>query len=128
MDVTETKIKGGALRGLAPGFPERLNAAMLAKGVDVPQLAKTVGCTRAVLSNYLRGINKTIDGVLALKIVQALDVAGQWLLLGTGEMNRHAHITVDESAVLAVYRSFKDEAARDMWLQQGKMLAGLARS
>jgi transcriptional regulator with XRE-family HTH domain len=109
-------------RTLDPEFRKRLHAAMKAHmGIEVPELAAKVGCTRAVLHKYLNGNSKTIEALLLFELADKLNVSTHWLLLGQGPMGKATRLSPDQNRVLELY-SLLNEKNREAWLQQGEVL------
>ena len=117
-------------RRLDVDFSRRLHAAMQAKPnlADVPNLAKRVGCTRAVLGKYLSGNSKTIEALLLFEIADALDASPGWLLTGKGAMGRTDALTPDQQRVLNVFSLLASQLVRDKWMQDGESLIQLQHS
>jgi transcriptional regulator with XRE-family HTH domain len=112
-----------AKRVLDSEFPKRLKASFaLRPGLDVPQLAREVGCTRAVLHNYRKGKNKTIEALLLFKMADALGVSARWLLTKEGAMAKIESLTPDQARVLQTFSQLADEGTRDFWIAQGEEL------
>lgn len=93
MGTTTTKKKPGSPKGqpkprtrnVDAEFPSRLLAAMRVKNYtikDVPAIAQGVGCSRAVLHQYLSGEKKTLDTLLFMDICYFLAADPYWLLYG----------------------------------------------
>jgi transcriptional regulator with XRE-family HTH domain len=114
-------------RKLDPAFHSRLKAAMRGAGyshngngeLDVPRLAKEVGCTRAVIHKYLKpGESKTIEALLLFAIADKLGVAARWLLKSDGQMGREDALTPDQKQALNLF-SLLSQHGRDLWMEQG---------
>lgn len=108
-------------RALDAGFGSRLDAAMQAKGLDVPALAKNVRCTRAALHRLLKNSPKSIDAILLFEIATALEIAVTWLLFGRGSMTQHRELTPDEDRALNTY-ALLSPSMREHWLSSGEDL------
>jgi transcriptional regulator with XRE-family HTH domain len=71
---------------LDKGFAGRIKQAMAehndGAGIDVPDLAERVGCTRALLGKYRNGDATTAEPLLLLKIAQVLKVRLEWIIVG----------------------------------------------
>ncbi len=115
-----------AKRTVDADFPKRLEAAFAQRpGLSVPQLAREIGCTRAVLHNYLNGKNKTVEALLLFALADALGVAARWLLLGAGAMAKFEALTPDQARVLQTFSQLTNEELRDHWISQGEDLLRL---
>ncbi len=109
-------------RRLDQGFSERLIMAMSAAGLDVPLLAKRVGCTRAVLGKYKTpGQSKTIEAHLLFEIADALGISVYWLLKNEGNMGKVVSLSPDQLLLLNLY-SIMDEPSRSEWIEKGTEL------
>lgn len=136
-EMVEKKRRPGSRKGepkpskrtLDPGFPARLNGAFAQRpGLTVPQLAAEVGCTRAVLHNYLKGKNKTIEALLLFEVADKLGVSTRWLLTGQGAMAMTEALTPDQTRVLQTFSRLVDENIRDHWIKQGEDLLSIQPS
>lgn len=123
----KTRGKSGAQKGvpkrkkraLDPNFSQRLDAAMQAKGYDVPRMAKNVGCTRAALHRLLKNNPKAVDAILLFEIATALAVDVAWLLFGRGSMTLRRELNPEESRALNTF-ALLSPPLRDLWLAQGE--------
>ena len=117
-------------RQLDAGFSKRLGAAMKMNPnlSTVPELAKRVQCTRAVLGKYLSGKSKTIEALLLFEIADALDTSPGWLLTGKGAMGRADALTPDQQRVLNVFALLTSPEIRDKWIADGESLRELQQS
>ena len=88
----------------------------------MPQLAREVGCTRAVLLNYRKGKNKTIEALLLFKLADALKVSARWLLKEEGAMAKFEALSPDQARVLQTFSQLGGEGLRDYWISQGEEL------
>lgn len=110
-------------RALDPDFPKRLNSVFaLHPGLTVPDLAREIGCTRAVLWNYLNGNNKTVEALLLFTLADRLKVSARWLLTGAGAIDLNEALTPDQARVLQTFSQLADEGTRDFWISQGEDL------
>lgn len=113
-------------RQLDPEFHSRLRTAMQTAGVEVPQLARDVGCTRAALHKYLDpGKSKHIEALLLSAIAERLRVSAKWLLLNEGNMGVRKSLHPDEEVCLEIFSAIKDREARESWITQGRALSRL---
>lgn len=69
-------------RRLDPAFSDRLKQMMDARKVDVPELAKRVGCSRAAIHRYLKGAPTYVEPHLFIDICEELGISATWLLYG----------------------------------------------
>lgn len=78
---------------LAPGFPDRLRKAMGRRSlIENGQtrnaaLGEEIGCTGAVIGQYLNGRNDTVDLVLFLRMCDALHLTPYYLALDQGTID-----------------------------------------
>ena len=88
-------------RKLDDGFPGRLMKAMQEyepAPLGVPELAAKVGCTRAVLLNYVNGDSKSPDPLLLLELADALRVRLPWLIAERGSMRETTNALLSPEA------------------------------
>jgi DNA-binding Xre family transcriptional regulator len=76
-------------RRLDPAFSERLKDTMQAKKLDVPALAKRIGCSRAAIHRYLKGAPAYVEPHIFIDICEELGISPTWLLYG--DRNRGMH-------------------------------------
>jgi len=116
-------------RVLDEGFPERLRAALTNNPAmkDVPVLARAVGCSRAVLHQYLdkRKRKQQIETFLLFSIAAALDVSPRWLLLGDGNMGKERSLTTDQDRVLNTATRIKNDELLNKWISIGEDYANM---
>lgn len=64
-----------------PGFPDRLNEAILRKDFSYQELAKKIGCTVSPVKSWIYGESMPRSELLA-RICIELDVSADYLLFG----------------------------------------------
>ena len=90
----------------------------LRPGIDVPALAREVGCTRAVLHKYLNGKSRGIDALLLFDLCDALGVSPRWLARKQGAMAKETALDPDQQRAMNVYGLLGQN--RDLWIAQGE--------
>jgi len=90
---------------------ERLEHARKARGLTPPQLAKTVGVSRAVVGQWERGRSKNIKNKHMIRLCDALQINERWLVTGEGPRDApHSPEMAREFARwLAIYEGLNPE-------------------
>lgn len=90
-------------------FSSRLKISRKAAGLTLDALAKKVGCTKGLLSQYESGAVKLPRADIAFGLADALEVSARWLTLGSGTQTQVKGIVDDEAYLLLVYRALPTE-------------------
>ena len=71
-------------------YKERIEKAMKAAGVDITELARSVGVSYQAARKVLEGESKAFTAENNAKAAARLNVSSDWLATGMGDMTRNA--------------------------------------
>lgn len=92
--ITQGVRSGSRMEDLLDGLKRRIDEAREAKGLTRAGLAKAIGAAPSTVSEwYTKGKMPTAGHVI--RLVEALGVSPEWLLLGTGPRTRERDTTAD---------------------------------
>ena len=84
---------------------ERIRAMRETKGMNQTQLAKKAGIEQPSLSQIETGDTRTLRGKTLMGLAKALEVNPQWILTGRDSLVEPQTLTVEETELLALYRT-----------------------
>ncbi len=64
---------------------ERLQYALMVRGISQSELARKIGVTRGAISNLINNVSSGLSAENALKIAEVLNLDPYWLIFGKGE-------------------------------------------
>ena len=64
---------------------ERLQYALIVRGISQSELARKIGVTRGAISNLKNNVSSGLSAENALKIAEVLNIDPYWLVFGKGE-------------------------------------------